>query len=419
MRKLNYLVTEITSHFFIKLLLVLMIGIVSLCSVQFFQAFFEYRNNTEALNESIGQNSSFRLFENSYEAIPSKNIAQIISRAEELFSTEAFYYLGNQGKLVAESEGLIPAEGQPTSVAETGEKLIHPNLAIMNRALLAKVGLPIVEGEFFLESDFSGETQGILLGSFYQNSHEIGDEITLEEVVGASAENLLETVKSHYQIRGFISKDFEMLNYWQGSTNSISLDSMLILPQTTAALHGESSSMDVQTTGFFFLVSPEEDQALSYLTLAEEIREIGQANGYQLLEFQNDRSVYNSAIQNYQYQYQNKLYLLGLLLVFSFIQLGVIISFTFKKRQSVYEIYFSIGSTKLEIFLFLIFEYLLLFVVAWALMFLFNSFYLQEIWSRQAQIAGGLFYFCSFSVVTIATLGSKLFKNGRFFRREQ
>lgn len=418
MRKLNYLLTEFSSYFFIKVCLAIVICIVALCSIQFFQAYQEFATNTKMVNQGIGENSSFRLLDIEANRVSNADTANLILEAENLFDTNAYYFLGSSSFLADASRNRYYTEN-PIIYSTEGEELVSPNSAIMNRSLMEKANLMVSEGDFFSDDDFSGESKGILLGHAYQDQFQVGEEIIFKDIESVTEKNEFITSDKTYQVRGFLPQNLEILDFWQGSTDTLNMDEMIIFPLSDDILSDQEMTLQLQILGYFFLVSPEVNKQLSYLELSEQIRELGQKYGFDYLRLQNDRSIYNYEIQQYQLVYQNRLAILGLLLIFSLFQVGLIIIFTYEKREPIYEIYFSIGSTKRELFQILLGEYVLVFAFGFALLFLFNTFYLKEVWDTGPLVVGVLSYFVVFMLIVALSIGRKMFKNGNYFRREQ
>lgn len=418
MRKLNYLLTEFSSYFFIKVCLAIVVCIVTLCSIQFFQSYQEFTINTKMISEGIGENSSFRLLDIEANRVSNADTANLILEAENLFDTKAYYFLDSTNLLADASRNHYYTEN-PTFYSTEGEELVSPNSVIMNRALMEEASLTVSEGNFLSDEDFSGESKGILLGHAYQGQFQVGEKIIFKDIESVTEENKFITSDQAYQVRGFLPENLEILDFWQGSTDTLNMDEMIIFPLSDDILSDQEMTLQLQILGYFFLVSPEVNEQLSYLELSEQVRELGQKYGFDYLRLQNDRAIYNFEIQQYQLAYQNRLTILGLLLVFSLFQVGLIIIFTYKKREPIYEIYFSIGSTKRELFQILLGEYVLVFAFGFALLFLFNTFYLKEVWDTGPLLVGVLSYFVIFMLIVALSIGRKLFKNGHYFRREQ
>lgn len=419
MRKVSYSLTEISSYFFMKVCLAVVVCIVMLCSIQFFQAYQEYKINTDMLQKSIGKDASFRLIDVSAEEVTNQNVSGLIQDAEKVFNTGAYYFLENPGYYFADAAKEFYLTDEMTYLDEKQERIAAPKAVIKNEKLMEKIDLAPSVGKEFSENNFSGKEKGILLGNAYQKKFKVGEEIVIKEFQHFSQSNQLVTKDVTYRVNGFLPKQYEMLDFWQGSTEAISLDEAIIFPLSEDILQEKQASIQLQLLGYFFLLSPNLEQKFPYLEAAEQIRKYGQEHGYGYIKLQNDRAGYNSQMKNYQLTYKNRLYLLGLVLLFSFLQIGIILSFTFKKREPIYEIYFSIGSTKKEIFLVLVGEYLTIFLFGFSLMVLLKIVYLKEDWSGFSQLMGVLFYFAIFMFIAIASIGKQLLKDGKYFRRER
>lgn len=419
MRKVSYSLTEISSYFFMKVCLAVVVCIVMLCSVQFFQAYQEYKMNTNMLQKSIGKDASFRLIDVSAEEVTNQNVSGLIQDAEKVFKTGAYYFLENPGYYFADASKEFYLTDEMTYLNKKQERVATPKAVIMNEKLMKKINLAPSVGKGFSKNNFSGKEKGILLGNAYQKKFKVGEEIVIKEFQHFSQSNQLVTKDVTYRVNGFLPKQYEMLDFWQGSTEAISLDEAIIFPLSEDILQEKQASIQLQLLGYFFLISPNQEQKFPYLEAAEQIRKYGQEHGYGYIKLQNDRAGYNSQMKNYQLTYKNRFYLLWLVLLFSFLQIGIILSFTFKKREPIYEIYFSIGSTKKEIFLVLVGEYLTIFLFGFALMILLKIVYLKEDWSALSQLVGILSYFTIFMFIAMASIGKQLLKDGKYFRRER
>jgi hypothetical protein len=420
MRRLTYILTELGANLWLKGAVIVMIGIVVLCSVQFFQAYENYLANTQALRKNFGQDDSIRLIDYSAEDIPAKNISKIIEEGKALFGNEVYYYLQG-GHFFAEADSFDFSDTSLAIRNEYGQEMIQPKLVLMNQSLMEKVDFPLASGQHLDDYDFASSGNGILLGSSYRESYQIGDDFLLQVFEEINDEGEIITKDCSYTVKGFLAEDYQLLDFWQGMTEEIVLNELIVMPLTEDLLQAEVPNLSVQLMGFFYLLPAEEEGRLNYLEAAESVKAIGERHGYRYLTFTNDRTNFNYIINMYRSVYQNQLYLLLIVLVFATIQTGAIVHFSFKKRQPVYETYFSIGSTKLEIFVILITSYLLLFAIALAFFQIVNQLVLKENWLMREMISGSLFYFSFYLFTVLLVLASHYFplRKNLFSRKKE
>jgi len=402
MRRLTYVLTEIGAHVWLKVAVVGMTTLVIMSSIQFFQAYDRYLEHTQALTENFGSASSIRFVDISAESISSKDILAVIDEGQALFGDDVYYYLQG-GDFFAEADAFVYSEGPLAIENQFGQSLVQPQIVIMNQALVEKADFRLASGRQLEARDFADSGNGILLGSHYRENYQIGDDFLLQSFVGISEAGQVMTAERTYQVKGFLTEAHSLLNFWQGRTEEILLDEMIVIPLTEDLMQSDSDNLSVQIMGFFYMLSAKEEEALNYLDLAEAVKEIGARHGYSYLAFSNDRSIFDFEINMYRSLYQNQLFLLLLLLVFATVQTGMIVHFSFKKRQSVYAAYLGMGSTKAEIFTVISLHYLLLFAVAWALLYMSEQLFIKENWLSR-QVAWGTLFYLTFYGLTVLTI---------------
>ncbi|OTN76475.1 hypothetical protein A5886_001552 [Enterococcus sp. 8G7_MSG3316] len=401
MRRMTYVLTEMGVHLWLKGAMVVMTALVIMSSIQFFQAYETYLAHTQALTKNFGSDSSIRLVDVSTDFISPKDTLAIIEEGKALFGEDIYYYLQG-GDYFADADAFIFSESSMPIENQFGQPLVQPQLMIMNQALVEKAAFHLSSGHQLDDTDFAVQGNGILLGADYQEGYQIGDDFLLQTYEDVDDEGLVITVERSYTVKGFLTDNHALQNFWQGMTEEIILDKMIVMPLTEDMVQSNSPTLAVQMMGFFYMLPAEAEKKLDYLATAEAVKEIGLSHGY--LSFINDRTSYDYEINMYRSLYRNQLLLLLLLLVFATVQTGMIVHFSYKKRLSAYDAYFSIGSTKTEIFMILITGYLLLFVVAWALLSILAQTFLNEEWLLRQIVVGTLSYFAIYLLIVLIVL---------------
>lgn len=417
MRRLIYVLTEMGVHVWLKAAVVGMTTLVIMSSVQFFQSYETYLEHTQALMKNFGSDASIRFVDISTESISSKDILAIIDEGKTLFGDDIYYYLQG-GDFFAGAEDFVYPEAELAIENQFGQSLVQPQIMIMNQALVEKADFRLANGRQLEERDFAGSGNGILLGAHYREGYQIGDEFLLQTFVEISEAGQVITAERTYQAKGFLTEAHSLLNFWQGRTEEILLDEMIVIPLTEDLMQSDSPNLSVQIMGFFYMLSAKEEESLNYLDLAEAVKDIGTRHGYSYLSFSNDRSIFDFEINMYRSLYQNQLFLLLLLLVFATVQTSMIVHFSYQKRQTVYAAYFGIGSTKAELFAVISISYLVLFTVSWALMYMINQLFLGENWLNRQIVFGTLFYLAFYGVTVMTVLISHFFPR-RKIRKKQ
>lgn len=408
MRYFKYILSELTTFTIIRICLVVVLGITCFNCIQFFDSYFNYSDNKKMIEEKIGNQAVYRIIDNDGNTFSSNANFSVIQDLSSSISKKPYYYVKNLNYMT-EDKNSFYHDGEEIQSSK-GSIVYRTNLLTMNYELMKKEGLT----SDFSKKDFTGETSGVILGNSYREKYHIGDTIELSRATGTSDIGSVSLENKSFKVRGFIPKSKKIMDYSQGSSEAISLDTYLILPLSNKMEQDSNDEYEqTQIMDYFFLLSKKEDQKISYLNMAREIKELGDKHQMSNLIFQNDQSLFYYDLQFYTETFESQSIMMVLFFCFSVIQLGIIIYFLYKKRRNVYEVYYSIGSTKKEIFLIVFLSYALLLVAGVTGLGVLNALYLSKQWSFQAVLFGTGVYFIAHILLIFIAVGRNLIKPKR------
>lgn len=408
MRYFKYILSELTTFTIIRICLVVVLGITCFNCIQFFDSYFNYSDNKKMIEEKIGNQAVYRIIDNNGSAFSSDANFRVIQDLSSSISKKPYYYVKNLN-FMTEDKNSFYHDGEEIQSSK-GSTVYRTNLLTLNHELMKKEGLT----SDFSKKDFTGETSGVILGNRYREKYHIGDTIELSRATGSSEIGSVSLENKSFKVRGFIPKSKKIMDYSQGSSEAISLDTYLILPLSNKMEQDSNDEYEqTQIMDYFFLLSKKEDQKISYLNLAREIKELGDKHQMSNLIFQNDQSLFYYDLQFYTETFESQSIMMVLFFCFSVIQLGIIIYFLYKKRRNVYEVYYSIGSTKKEIFLIVFLSYALLLVAGVTGLGVLNELYLSKQWSFQGILFGTGVYFIAHILLIFIAVGRNLIKPKR------
>lgn len=403
MRYFKYILSELTTFTIIRICLVVVLGITCFNCIQFFDSYFNYSDNKKMIEEKIGNQAVYRIIDNNGNAFSSNANFRVIQDLSSSISKKPYFYVKNLN-FMTEDKNSFYHDGEEIQSSK-GSTVYRTNLLTLNHELLKKEGLT----SDFSKKDFTGETSGVILGNSYREKYNIGDTIELSRATGLSEIGSVSLENKSFKVRGFIPKSKKIMDYSQGSSEAISLDTYLVLPLSNKMEQDSNDEYEqTQIMDYFFLLSKKEDQKISYLNMAREIKELGDKHQMSNLIFQNDQSLFYYDLQFYTETFENQSIMMVLFFCFSVIQLGIIIYFLYKKRRNVYEVYYSIGSTKKEIFLIVFLSYALLLVAGATGLGVLNELYLSKQWSVQGILFGTGVYFIAHILLIFIAVGRNL-----------
>lgn len=402
MRIMRYILAELSSFPVIRICLVAILGIACFNTVQFADSYFNYSDNQKMIKEKIGSQAVYRMIESHDDYFSSEANAGIVQEVGRKLSKKPYYFIEGTGYFTEDKKAFFINTDSEELISSKGSPVYRPHLVIMNQALLKKEKIVTQ----FSQKDFTGETNGVLLGNNYRQKYRVGETIKLSRPKAYSAIGSVSLEQQNFVVKGFLPKAKKMLDYSQGGT--ILLDSYIVVPLSQKMEQGAYDRFEMtQMMSYFFLLSKKQDQQVSYLDLFKEIREIGAKYKMPNIQFQNDQVQYFYELQGYEYTFTSQAAMLILFFGFSIMQLGIIIYFLYQKRQSVYEVYYAIGSTRKEIFNVLFLSHSTLLVIAVAGLLLLNKFYLTKDWSIEAIVCGAGVFFATHLLMIWFAVGRK------------
>lgn len=303
---------------------------------------------------------------------------EVVSAVESFIGSQGHYFIEAGGQVVVD-----PASNLMLSDKE--QFLINDQMYV--RPDVLQVNSPMAEAlsqendvvhRLYAAQTNEGNTP-IILGAGYHDVYQIGDQIDMMWLVDSQEDQIIGQ-DMQYQVVGFFEEHTAILNYMTLELEPIALDKYAMIPLTEE--QASAQSFWQPDLSFYFFPINHEDTHISPIRLSDEIGKLTDT-GYERLSLQNGNSQIFFALQGVEVQRNEAASQLTLFLIFSVLQIAVILTLLVKQRMKVYKLFYGLGSMKKTLCIDVILSYVIWLIIDCLILYLLNAFVLKQGWSLQ------------------------------------
>lgn len=332
---------------------------------------------------------------------------EVVSSVESFTGSQGHYFIKAGGQVVVDpASNLMLSDKEQFLIND--QMYVRPDVLQVNRPMAEALGQEHDVVHTLYAASLNEGDIPIILGAGYHDVYQIGDQIDMTWLVDSQEDQIIGQ-DIQYRVSGFFDEYIEILNYMTFDLEPIVLDTYAMIPLTEEQASAQSFWQPDLT--FYFFPINNEDTHISPIRLSEEIGKLTDT-GYERLSLQNENSQIYFALQSVEVQRNEAGIQLLLFLIFSVLQLAMILKLLIRQRMKVYKIFYGLGSMKSTICVDVILSYAIWLAIDCLILYLLNVFVLQQVWS--AQVIAYSISLWSLSIVLFLSLSiGKLFHQKR------
>jgi len=328
---------------------------------------------------------------------------EVVSSVESFTGSQGHYFIKAGGQVVVDpTSKLILRDTEQFLIND--QMYVRPDVIQVNPPMAEALSQEIDVVHTLYAAPTNDGNIPIILGAGYHDVYQIGDQIDMTWLVDSQEDQIIGH-DIQYRVAGFFDEHAEILNYMTFDLEPILLDTYAMIPlteeQATAA-----SFWQPDLTFYFFPIN-HEDTHISPIRLHNEVGKLTDT-GYERLSLQNGNSQIYFALQGVEVQRNEAASQLTLFLIFSVLQIFVILKLLVKQRMKVYKLFYGLGSTKKTLCIDVILSYTIWLITDCLILYLLNVFVLKQVWSLEV-IVGSIGLWSLFMLLFLGIAIGKLF----------
>lgn len=396
-----YLSIEMTTNLLVKVGILILLVMTGIILNDLISSSLELKQKASDYHQTTENKAMILLQYISLSDTEPLQVRPLVTELEKEFGSSINYFRKQTSQLTQADQPIQVSDDYELKI--NGISYLAPLTIEINTNLLQFAN--ITNDEAVMEK-FAAAEEGaeaippVLLGSDYVGSFEIGDLITLadfSEISDKNGEYFGKEKQTAYQVAGFLPKGQKLPDYQDLGSEPILLDKWLLLPLLAERQQSNDPTI-TDLTSYFFLLNDSQLAQLSPRALVSRLRPIAEGYGFEGLTLQNIAATPTFSLSDMQRQFQENIIKLTIFSALVILQLVVLFQLINEKSRETYQLLYTLGSTRKELFLSSQILYLIIAVLAVLITFLSNEFYFHRSW------IGGAFFIGSGSLIIVFLL---------------